>query len=188
MASSPVLDFARLLAPISDEHPAGLALRETAATSSLFFQIKEARQAARAAERKKLQRRMMTEAEKEQDPEGEPIVDWDAVYEPAEQVIAEHSKDLWICAWWIEALARRHGFAGLRDGFRLVRELCERYWDHLHPRPDEDGIATTVAQLAGLNGEDSDGALVRPAASVTVSSTIIWMKVTFPTVVAGSRS
>jgi type VI secretion system protein ImpA len=63
-----------------------------------------------------------------------------------------------------------HGFAGLRDGFRLVRELSERFWDGIHPRPDEEGYATTVAQLTGLNGDDSQGALLAPIADIPVTS------------------
>jgi type VI secretion system protein ImpA len=59
----------------------------------------------------------------------------------------------------------------LRDGFRLARELSERFWDTsaegdetsgIFPRPDEDGYATTVAQFTGLNGDDSEGALIGP--------------------------
>jgi len=64
---------------------------------------------------------------------------------------------------------RLHGFAGLRDGFRLCRELSERYWDGIHPRPDEDGIATTVAQLSGLNGEGGEGALLGPIGAILIT-------------------
>jgi type VI secretion system protein ImpA len=95
--------------------------------------------------------------------------DWNKVYELATEAIATHSKDLWITAWLIESLARLHGFAGLRDGFRLTRELVDRYWDGIHPRPDEDGYATTVAQLTGLNGDESDGALLAPIDRIPIT-------------------
>jgi type VI secretion system protein ImpA len=92
------------------------------------------------------------------------------VYDLATEAIATHSKDLWIAAWLIEALARKHGFAGLRDGFRITREMAERFWDGIHPRPDEDGYVTTVAQLTGLNGDESEGALLAPIDRIPITA------------------
>ena len=40
-----------------------------------------------------------------------------------------------------------------------MRELAENFWDGLYPLPDEDGILTRVAPLAGLNGVEADGVL-----------------------------
>jgi type VI secretion system protein ImpA len=74
-----------------------------------------------------------------------------------------------VTAWLIEALTRLHGFGGLRDGFRLARQLSERYWEQIHPRPDEDGIATTVSQLTGLNGDESDGTLLAPMLAIPIT-------------------
>jgi len=95
---------------------------------------------------------------------------WKQVREAATDAIAKHSKDLWIAAWLIEALTREHGFAGLRDGFRLTRELCEQFWDGVHPRPDEDGYAHTVAQLTGLCGDESEGALIAPILNLPIAN------------------
>jgi type VI secretion system protein ImpA len=78
------------------------------------------------------------------------------------KLLGEKSKDLEIAAYLIEALTRLKGFAGLRDGFRLVRELVERFWDGLYPTPDEDGLETKIAPLTGLNGADSEGTLINP--------------------------
>jgi type VI secretion system protein ImpA len=58
----------------------------------------------------------------------------------------------------------------LRDGFRLLRELIERFWDNLYPLPDEDGLHGRLAPLAGLNGEGSDGVLIRPIFNVPLTS------------------
>src|SRR5690606_18821481 len=55
------------------------------------------------------------------------------------------------------------------EGFRLVRELCERYWDDLYPRPDEDGLAVRVAHLAGLNGTEAEGTLIRPILALPIT-------------------
>src|SRR5262249_33271991 len=50
----------------------------------------------------------------------------------------------------------------LRDGFRLAREMAEKFWDGLYPVPDEEGVATRVAPLTGLNGDDAEGTLIQP--------------------------
>src|SRR5262249_53142662 len=85
------------------------------------------------------------------------------------KALVEQTKDLEITAYLIEALVRLHGFAGLRDGFRLARELVESYWDGLYPQPDEDGLETRVAPLTGLNGDDAEGTLLVPIARVPIT-------------------
>ena len=161
MASSEVLDFARLLEPIPGENPAGLPLRADFSPTSLYYQIKDARAAARAGERS-----LVFEEDRQQ--AGAP--DWKPVLEIGSQVLAEQSKDLEVAAWLTEALVRQFGYAGLRDGFRLIRELIERFWDDLYPLPDEDGLHGRLAPLAGLNGEGSDGVLIRPIFNVPLTS------------------
>jgi type VI secretion system protein ImpA len=163
MASPDVLDFERLLAPISDDAPAGFALREDFSPSSVYYKIKGARNTARDAERKGLYPDEKDETTKVAPP------DWSPVVSLGQQILAEKSKDLEIAAWLTEALVRRSNYPGLRDGFRLIRELVERYWDSIHPRPDEDGILTTIAPITGLNGDQSEGALVKPIADVPIT-------------------
>ena len=164
MPSPEVIEFNKLVAPISEDQPAGGELKEDAALSPLYYQVKDAREAARTAERQ-LQAAWGEEAEVA----GIEPPDWDNVVELATKVLTESSKDLWVSAWLVEGLTRLNGFAGLRDGFRLTRELVEAYWDGIHPRPDEDGVKTTVAQLTGLNGEDAEGALISPIHGVPMT-------------------
>ena len=95
---------------------------------------------------------------------------WKPVLDQAVKITAEDSKDLQVVSWWIEALLRVHGFAGIRDGFRLARELIEEFWDNLYPLPDEEGVATRVAPLAGLNGVDSDGVLINPILNLPITA------------------
>jgi type VI secretion system protein ImpA len=128
--------------------------------------VKDARETARTAEKKLYQSKWLDDTEGTS-PERP---DWSKVFDLGTEAIASHSKDLWIAAWLIEALARLKGFAGLRDGFRLTRELVERYWGGIHPHPDEDGYATTVAQLTGLNGDESEGALLAPIDRIPITA------------------
>ncbi len=171
MASAATLDFDRLLAPVSEGNPAGDALKDHASLSVLYYKIKDARDAARQAERSAQQFQMLgeEESEKERIKPPEPP-DWQIVIDLATDTLATKSKDLWIAAWLIEGLCRKQGFGGLRDGFRLARELLNRYWDGIHPRPDEDGLTTTVAQLSGLNGEDGEGALIAPIETIYITA------------------
>ena len=155
MASPDILDFEALLQPITDESPGGENLREDVSPTSVYYQIKDARAAARAAERAAIQ---MGELEEGSSPH------WRTILDLGPEALGTRSKDLEIVAWLTEALVRRHGFAGLRDGYRLARELVERFWDDLHPMPDEDGIETRVAPLTGLNGEGAEGTLQVPIA------------------------
>ncbi len=159
MASEATLDFESLLAPVSAEQPSGVELRDSAELSALYYQIKDARDASRASERQLVQARLYGD-EAEVARIAPPV--WGKVKSAALDVLANKSKDLWVAAWLIEALVRLDGFAGLRDGFRLTRELVENFWDDIHPHPDEEGYVTTVAQLAGLNGDEAEGALIGP--------------------------
>lgn len=167
MASPPILNIEQLLAPISEAEPCGGSLKDDPALNPVYYLLRDARSDARNAERdlqKYLQ--MSDDDRKGQKP---PVANWKPVLELATDILAKKSKDLWVAAWLIEGLCREHGFAGLRDGFRLTKELVEKYWDGIHPRPDEDGIATTVAQFAGLNGQEAEGALIAPIDAIPIT-------------------
>src|SRR5437868_6288970 len=137
--STTILDFSALLAPISRKEPAGKNLREDNTLIPLYHQLKDARTDLRTMERQQIQ-----ENEKSTRP------DWSAVYEMAVKILSTQSKDLEVTAWLIEALLREQGFQGLCAGFSLTRQLCEKFWGKLYPLPDEDGLISLVAPLAGL--------------------------------------
>lgn len=176
MATSDLLDFDQLLAPVSEEAPGGTELRETSDGSTKYFEIKNARDQARQAERRILTlgptENLDDEARKERDESARVIrKNWPEVRRIAEEILTSKSKDLWVAAWLIEALVRSDGLAGLRDGFRLTRELAERFWEEIHPRPDEDeGYGHTVSQLSGLNGVETDGTLIGPIDNVPITT------------------
>jgi type VI secretion system protein ImpA len=137
-------------------------LREDRAPLSPYQLLKATRTAARAAERQAMM----------DDPESPSSIkaDWGPILKEGPKTIAEKSKDIEITAWMIEALVRQNGFAGLRDGFRLARQLAEQFWDQLHPIPNEDGMIHRVAALSGLNGVDGEGALMWPISRVALTS------------------
>jgi type VI secretion system protein ImpA len=159
MASPEVLEFGELLEPIPGENPTGVDLRADSSPGSLYYAIKDARSQARAAERQVVM----------DDEEGGAPADWRPVTRNGTKALKEKTKDLEIVAYMIEALVREHGFPGLRDGFRLARALVEKFWDGLFPVPDEEGLATRVAALSGLNGDDAEGTLIAPIAKVPIT-------------------
>ncbi len=159
MASQENLDFEALLAPIEGDAAAGENLRDDASPTSVYYQIKDARSAARAAERN---------MEMDDEPAGF-LDEWRSILELSPDVIATRSKDLEIAAWLTEALLRAHGFAGLRDGFRLMHGMVENFWDGLYPLEDEDGLETKVAPVTGLNGDGGDGTLIQPIRKVQIT-------------------
>ena len=74
--------------------------------------------------------------------------DWQAAATLCMSLLRERSKDLRLAVWLAEALTKTQGFAGLADGAHVVRGLCERYWDEVHPRPEEGDSELRVGNLA----------------------------------------
>ena len=94
------------------------------------------------------------------DPEDVPP-DWRAVLGHT-QSLFERTRDLRVAAYWTRARMRLEGVATLPEGLRLMHELLSRYWDELHPLP-EDGDAyarvnalNEMSSLAGMLGDLRD--------------------------------
>lgn len=153
MPSPALIDISSLLTPIDGELSVGNDLRLDPSHTSDYSQIKDARRAARDAERNNMFDGDNTEAHEH----------WQKIFSLAPRVIEKQAKDLEIACWLTEALVRKSGFQGLKDGFTLIRQLLENFWEQgLYPAEDEDGIETRVAPIAGLNGEGADGVLLTP--------------------------
>lgn len=159
MASDEIIQLENLLQPISEDNPVGDDIREDPSPTSAYYSIKDARNAARAAERNNMFDGDSSEADSQ----------WRKIVELAPDILQNNAKDLEVASWYTEALIRRHGFQGLRDGFKLIHGLIEQYWDNLYPLPDEDGVETRVASLTGLNGEGAEGVLIAPIRSVLIT-------------------
>ena len=119
-----------LLDPITDADPVGPNLRYDAS----YDKIKIAR------------------TEEEDLPQGEwgrerKTADHRLVIKLATELLAKRTKDLQVAAWLTEALTYRDGFAGLAAGLDLVRGLCERYWDGVHPGLEDGDAEMRAAPL-----------------------------------------
>ena len=146
------IEVATLLAPLAGDAPAGVDLRQDGAAEALYTRLRDARAEARTAERA------------QEDQEGNYTVpaEWRAIRALAYEALTVHTKDLEIASWLTEALLRSDGLQGLSGGLRAMTGLVEQYWDELFPLPDEDGVATRVAPVTGLNGQSGDGTLIQP--------------------------
>jgi type VI secretion system protein ImpA len=119
-----------LLAPITGDNPAGVSVRGEA----VYQQIKLAR------------------FEEDDVPQGEwqrtrKTADFVQVVKLATEVLATQSKDLQVAAWLTEAWTRREGFAGLTRGLQLLHALLDRFWDHVHPEPEDGDLELRAAPL-----------------------------------------
>ncbi len=159
MASEEIISLDQLLAPVSSDNRAGEDIRENASQDSPYYTIKDARNAARAAERNNMFDSDTSEADSQ----------WRKILDLAPDILQNHAKDLEVASWYTEALIRHYGFPGLRDGFKLIKGLIDLFWDELYPMPDEDGIETRVASLTGLNGEGAEGVLITPIRNVYIT-------------------
>src|SRR5262245_27678327 len=135
MPSPPTIDFAALLTPIPGENPAGELLRYEGTYDTIQAQIYEED----TLDQGDWQRETKT-------------ADWRAAVTTASEALATKSKDLQLAAWLTMALVKRHGFAGLRDGCRLLRELEEQFWDSLYPELEDGDAEFRAGPVDGLNG------------------------------------
>lgn len=82
--------------------------------------------------------------------------DWRGVQRLAESLF-ERTRDLRVAIYWARAQVHLESAVTLPDSLRLIHGLLERYWDDLHPRPD-DGDA--YARVNALNDMSSPAGLV----------------------------
>ena len=148
-----------LLEPIAGDNPTGIDLREQRTPE--YVEAKEARNSARAAERAAML-----------DPENAGGLDrsWEKLLQLAPSVLTSQAKDLEVAVWYLEALVRVEGFAGLCTGISLLNSLVETFWENLFPSPDEDGLETKVAPLTGINGEGAEGTLIAPIRKLEITA------------------
>ena len=163
MPSPSLIDISALIAPLEGELSVGQDLREDPSFTSDYSQIKDARRAARDAERNNMFDGDNSEA----------LEHWQKILVLAPKVLKTQSKDLEIACWLTEALVRKYGFQGLKDGFTLIHQLVANFWEQgLYPVEDEDGIETRVAPIAGLNGEGVEGVLLSPIRNSSITEDV----------------
>jgi type VI secretion system protein ImpA len=125
----------RLLSPISANEPTGESLRY----EGTYDQIAALR---REDDRDLAQGVWKADLKK---------ADWPKVAQTCLLTIETRSKDLQIAGWLLEAWTHLHGFAGLREGMHLIAELCDVYWDGLHPDIQDGDLEFRIAPLLWID-------------------------------------
>ena len=169
MPTPQLIDVETLLAPIPGDSPSGERLD--------FMDRKELDD-------------LRTEVSADDYPEDHPMrptekkAEWPKVVERSKTLLTEKTKDLMIAARLVEALTKRYGFAGFRDGLQLMRRLVAEAWDRLQPPIEEpDDVQQRAKAFDWLDAADR-GALFPttvkqvPLVSTTVSGSPPYADVT----------
>jgi type VI secretion system protein ImpA len=141
----PVLDLDAIMQPIEGENPAGENLRY----SGLYDEIAEARRADKDVAQGDWQSELK-------------VADYRRVVELAVPALTGRSKDLQVASWLSESLVRQYGFAGLRDGMKLLAGLQEAFWDNLYPEIDEGDMEGRANAISWMDEQASFAARNAP--------------------------
>jgi type VI secretion system protein ImpA len=77
--------------------------------------------------------------------------DWPAVEALCLKLLETRSKDLQIASWLLEAWLKQYGFSGAATGFEVIHALCEKFWNELHSRIENNDIEFRTAPLLWIN-------------------------------------
>lgn len=122
VGSRSIVNLNSLLAIINSESPTGPYLKY----DPIYGQIREAR---REEDSSLSQGIWQTDFKK---------ADWVLVEKLCLDVLINQSKDLQVISWLIESWTVQDHFSGLEKGLSILQELCEKYWDEIHPTLQED--------------------------------------------------
>lgn len=128
-------DIDRLLSPISADNPTGESLRY----DPVYDQIRALRREDDAT----LPQGVWKYEQKR--------ADWPAVEALCLKLLETRSKDLQIASWLLEAWLKQHGFSGAATGFDAIHALCEKFWDQLHSRIENNDVEFRTAPLVWIN-------------------------------------
>jgi type VI secretion system protein ImpA len=137
MSDDPLINLDDLLEPISGSDPAGEPLSDTT-------------------------RLQLDELRKEPDP-FDPTTsgrksDWPQIIRIATDTLSRTSKDLILAIRLMEALTKKHGISGFREGLELVYRLVRDCSDRLHPKPGPgEGFDIWEGAIKWLNDSTRGG-------------------------------
>jgi type VI secretion system protein ImpA len=140
MPSEPLLDVAELLHPIAADLPAG---------EPVPYDL----------------RQELEEDRREEDPEefapDDPMrplqpkrADWSGIVRKTQEILTRSSKDLLVAARLTEAITKQHGFAGCRDGLRLLNQLVAECWDRVNPVIEDGDVEVRATPFTWLDESD----------------------------------
>ncbi|WP_085061894.1 type VI secretion system protein TssA [Rhizobium leguminosarum] len=138
-----------IIDPLETDRPCGENVRVNTVSREIYYRIKDARNAARTAERSISPGDVIALAPA-----------WHDVSNLGLQILSSRSKDIEVLAWLAEAQLRLRGFSGLRDVYVATVSLLDQHFDALHSIGDGD-FEERFAPFAGLNGVGGEGTLIQ---------------------------
>ena len=127
----PVVDLDLIFQAIPGENPSGQDVRYI----GVYDEVREARR----ADDNLAQGEWQTELK---------VADFKKELQLCKDALTTKTKDVQVAAWLTEALTIEHGFAGLRDGIKMLAGLQERFWDTLYPEIDEGDMESRANAIA----------------------------------------
>jgi type VI secretion system protein ImpA len=131
-----VVDLDLILQPFAGDNPSGVDVRY----NGIYDEIREARR----ADDNLVQGEWQTELK---------VADFPKVLNLSIEALTTKTKDIQIASWMTEALANRHGFAGLRDGLKIVAGLQETFWDSLYPELDDGDMESRANAISWMDSQ-----------------------------------
>jgi type VI secretion system protein ImpA len=142
-------DYAALLAPIPGDDPGGADLRY----DPLYDRIKELR---REDDRRASRGVWITKLK---------VADWGGTAQLCAEVLTEHSKDLQVAAWLVDAVAARDGLAKVPPALDFLAALSHDFWPALWPRREpEHEDDPREAVFIWLDGRLTEAVMLTPIA------------------------
>ncbi len=126
------IDVEQLLTPISNSQPSGPYLKY----EEVYFEISKAR-----SEDESFLPRGVWEHDLKR-------AEWHHVTDLCVETLLKKSKDLQIAMWLLEASVHRFGFDGLACGIWVAEQLCQHFWDDLHPQVEHEDIEYRINPLS----------------------------------------
>lgn len=136
LQSQPVVDLELIFQPISEESPSG----QDQKYSGLYDEMREARR----ADERLAQGEWQTELK---------VADFHKALNLGVDALSTKTKDLQIAAWLTEALVSVHGFAGFRDGIKILAGLQDRFWETMFPEIDEGDQESRANAIAWVDAQ-----------------------------------
>ena len=146
----------QILNPISLNTPCGVNVRQASGEAwELYNQLKDARNTQRKEEKNSIEQ----EEKLTVNPKG-----WKKVFQLSQKLLIEHTKDIEVLSWFLEALARINSFQGMVDGFGIFEEMLKKFGSNMYPSKDEDDddASQKLLSISVLSGKYEIGTLVTP--------------------------
>lgn len=64
--------------------------------------------------------------------------DWKKVKDLCEDILINQSKDFQIMVWWLESQIQINKWKGTAEGFDVLLQFSEKFWENAFPKPEED--------------------------------------------------